>query len=435
MKSFECHGIWWLPSDPSDKMGGTLSFSDDSGIVLHLFGAFGEPAYTAGNKAMPIVVGITWDSSLGSLFTLKNCRLTSFHLGSPGIAREDYLCENLFIGAHLEEEDDFLFSYATLEFSGLSNWAEGLSGLTTGPVTTNDPRARGYFAQWTKPDPLVGNIAGARLVLGAGAKSSATVRKATIEEKIQIVVETKQLLTCGQLIVQYSYPLQNFLTFATGNPSTVSRLRVRRTERGDPIDYLAARVYAGDDADVPAHRMLFTLQDVRERAMELFARWIDLSSRLVNALTPFFAVQYQPKTYVDIKFLSVFQALELYALASHREQVIEPSIVVSGRLSEAIRRLLEDHWAEIGPLFPEGLQVATNEIISFRNFVVHRSSDLDSAESFGSRLFWLTQAMVFLMNACLLQELGFSVDERVRLIRRNPLFDHIVGQRGSGEFR
>ena len=62
--------------------------------------------------------------------TLKACQLQASHFSSRVIAREEYFADRLFIGAHLEKEEDFLFSKISIQLSGLPSWANSLRGLS-----------------------------------------------------------------------------------------------------------------------------------------------------------------------------------------------------------------------------------------------------------------------------------------------------------------
>jgi ApeA N-terminal domain 1 len=42
MNAREYAGVWWLPNIPDNKVSGTLSFSDEEGILLRLIGSFEE---------------------------------------------------------------------------------------------------------------------------------------------------------------------------------------------------------------------------------------------------------------------------------------------------------------------------------------------------------------------------------------------------------
>ena len=120
MQTFDCQGIWWLPENPSNRIAGTLRFSDEKGVDLSLAGVFGKQITTPETTEIPILLGQVWGCSLGEIVTLKACQLQASHISSRVIAREEYFAERLFIGSHLEREEDFFFSKMSIQPSGQS---------------------------------------------------------------------------------------------------------------------------------------------------------------------------------------------------------------------------------------------------------------------------------------------------------------------------
>jgi hypothetical protein len=97
-------------------------------------------------------------------------------------------------------------------------------------------------------------------------------------------------------------------------------------------------------------------------------------------------------------------------------------------LTDFLRRLLEEHWAAIGPLFGgRSAGEAADEVMRYRNYVVHRDSDLGSSPNYAESWFWLTRKLLFLMKACLPGELGIPPEGRVNLFRQNQMYIHMLG--------
>src|SRR5262249_22945575 len=145
----------------------------------------------------------------------------------------------------------------------------------------------------------------------------------------------------------------------------------------------------------------------------LVGKWIEAADRLNDICNPYFGIQYQPASFVDTKFLIVFQALEVYQ--RRRRRIDDRIIESSGRLlSELLTSLLEDHQATVGPLFGNDIEGAVAELIRYRNYVVHRNSDLGDNPNYSENLYWLTQKIMFLMKACLLTELGIPSEDQIK---------------------
>jgi hypothetical protein len=420
MRSFECDGLWWIPADPSDTVSGRLRFSDDSGVTLALAGVLGEPSHSLDEKPVPIIVGLAWDCPQGREFTLEDCRLTRSSLSIPGLHRETYSARRLYAGARLENKGDLLFSSVSVELSGLASWAQGLTGLSRKATPPGGEGGNRFEVAWSPPKPYTGQVPGGSLVLGVRATSSGGGRIGTIEERVRFKIEFDRALPAEEIDRRYVFPLRDWVSFATDQPSAIEDVVVPRSSLRPAI-----RIFTAQGADVqtlgetPRHRMLFTLSGVAERAIDLIARWIVISDERRDAYAPYFSIQYKRDTFVEVAFLAAFQALEVNQRRRFADRSAAPS------LAELVRASLEEHWDIVGPLFGGQLQLAVGDILLAHKFVVHRDAGLDDDPDFGVRLYWLTQKMMLLVRADLLAQLGLMAAERSQFLTRSRLYTHI----------
>ena len=127
------------------------------------------------------------------------------------------------------------------------------------------------------------------------------------------------------------------------------------------------------------------------------------------------AYLYKPESYVDTRFLTVYQSLEVYDRLrgegkEHDEPMSEPP------KGEHLMRLIREHTSTMIPLFGGNVQEAVANVVRYRNFVVHRDSPIGDDPQYGRNLFWLTQRLMFLMKACFLTELGISDRETIEIL-------------------
>ena len=72
--------------------------------------------------------------------TLTGGVLTAVSLGSYHGTREEYRASRCFLGAHIEKLEDFSFRSALLNLSGLSEWAQPLSGCIWNDISPSVER-------------------------------------------------------------------------------------------------------------------------------------------------------------------------------------------------------------------------------------------------------------------------------------------------------
>lgn len=427
MHALHCNGIWWLPDNPSEKVAGTLHSTEGAGIVLSLSGVLGE-AGGPGKKTLPIILGLLYDCSLGSDATLSHCWVKTLHMGSHGFTREEYRVDRLFIGEHLEREDTLAFSNVSISFSGLSSWAYRLTGLNNKRTLFPDGHSAKFEIWWQAPELIRGEVTGGTLSLRPTAKLSMLQRDWSIKESLHFSIECASPMPDCELNKKYLYPLQNLMTLATDHPNARREVRVRRPGSRTDIHVLGALTFQDDESanDLTPHQMLFLLDDVKDRVIALIDKWFGLSERLCGVCNPYFGILYKPKSYVDTRFLTVYQSLEVYDRLCTGAKIHDTPL---GGLTngEYLARLIQDHESTIASLFGGKIQDAVAELVRYRNFVVHRDSPIGDDPEYGRKLFWLTQRLMFLMKACFLTELGISDEEQLRFFQRNQMYLHILG--------
>jgi hypothetical protein len=310
----------------------------------------------------------------------------------------------------------------------MTSWADNFTGFAQSAVSSADGPQDSFEIRWVSPEPISGQIPGGHLTLGIEGNLAMGRRERSIREDVRCRIACERPQSEDELDRKYVYPLQNLMTLATDHPNALVAFIVRRPNSRDDIRMLRSRTYhdAEAAADLLRHQMLFSLRDIRERTIDLIGRWIEVSCRLSAVCDAYFAIQYKPDSFVDTKFFQVFQALEIYQrkrLNPEGQGVLLPASSLQGLLTG----LLQEHWATVGPLFGGNLAETVEEVMKYRNYVVHRDSDLGDSSDYGANLYWLTQKLIILMKACLLTELGLSSEERVKLFRQNQLYVHIRG--------
>jgi hypothetical protein len=431
MKQFTYNGVWWLPESPTIQVAGALHFSKEDGLQLSLFGVLGESSTIVGKKSLPIILGAVWGSPLGEDVTLTGSWAKGMSFGSMAMAREEYHVDRAFIGSHLENDQAFSFSHLKISLSGLSSWAHNYTGFSPQYFAKASDNRTGFEIRWISPEPITGRIPGGDLVLGLGANVSTQARDRSIKERIGLSITLEQPQSADAVYSKYVYPLQNFLTLATDHPNALLEFSVRRPDNKEEVHVIGAQAFddAGAAEGLTPHKMIFSLNEVRDRATEMIGQWIKASERLSSAFNVYFSSLYQPNTFAEMRFMAVFRALEVYerTLSGSAGNTDPPG----GRLWEQFTRLLEDHKQAVGLLFGADVAVAVAELLMYRNDVVHGDADLVRQPDYSDQLYWWLHRLQFLMKACLLTELNVPDPEQLGFFNQNQMFLHIAGLRND----
>ena len=120
-------GVWWLPSDESEKLSGKLMVTNGA-VALELIGNFGHEllSETARQKTYSLdpadqsrIVGL---SSCGNSITLEGCRAGNHTESFPGLAMTTYNAKAALIGKQFADGEDIGFDEIALRASDLNDW-------------------------------------------------------------------------------------------------------------------------------------------------------------------------------------------------------------------------------------------------------------------------------------------------------------------------
>ena len=104
-------GVFWLPETPEQHVSGTLHFSPNDGVELHLIGRLSSfPA------SLAVVHGVAEDAEC----TLFAC--TPGRLKSSALTLSELRADIAIIGAHVKSEDEAMFSSVRVRFDCLDDW-------------------------------------------------------------------------------------------------------------------------------------------------------------------------------------------------------------------------------------------------------------------------------------------------------------------------
>ena len=458
MQPIEYSGIWWLPNNPQNKEACKLAFNNESGIALELIGALGD-IYTFDNrKPHQLILGITGE---GKQVTLTKCSATGVSVGMPGFSRESYKPSLCLIGAHFDDPAKVLFDRLVVKYSYLSDWVQ-TSGFEIKRSLASHKIEVSYFL----PDDIEAKLSIGEVSVSFICNTTGDgIEKIHLNQSVQMEVIADQEYSFSDLSYRYIRPLRNLLSLATTKPNTIielfffSKQAVFENGNGEmtqsPIQAFFQQAYFREREErllIP-HSMLFTLHDMIDDFRTVLERWFNLSNELDSVCNLFFGVQSRPELNLENKFLNVVQAVETYhrrrvknevlPKAEHKRKKREVLRSVPAeyqewlkgllaysnepRLEHRIREILEKAHDAIAPVIIDKESFA-RRVKDTRNYFTHYDRRLLKRAARGEELFWLTQKLSYLLQACLLLELGFPMQKCAQLLQRNQSFTFLMGQ-------
>ena len=131
----EYRGLWWLPSDESQRLSGTLTVTKGE-ASLELIGHFGhelrsetetEKTYSLALAEQPRIVGL---STGGESITLEGHRVANHTESFPGIPTPTYKRNVTLIGKQFADGEEIGFDEIAICTSDLNTWTQ-VSGFDT----------------------------------------------------------------------------------------------------------------------------------------------------------------------------------------------------------------------------------------------------------------------------------------------------------------
>jgi len=454
----EWHGYWTRP-DTGATVGGRLVL-DDHGLELVLYGSFfvwdgydfrvgvGFPLATA--QTVPVIHGQVIEpmTVLGA-----TCDLPVSPFASAGFEVWE---ADAVIGARVEPPDDGsepTFTGVQLDLEMLPVWAGAR------PAERRHWFGEHRTAITIRPHELAsGRLpSGEEVTIEQGAGTTHVRLGLEIAMPVRMSIEGCERSTWVELLNAWLQPTQALLWLATARVGRVERVALRLDQPEDHSPKWGQLWFAqldppsGTSPDPSPHDVLFFAADLPGGFAASLARWKEIWSELKHILGPLYARAAAPFAYANDRFYTAIAAVEAYhryCVTSERDL---PRLEHRARVSR-LDDLLQDEdagfrtWAvnaakpfnriplwrriveiagtleAIGhDLFGDDVEAFARIVESARHGHAHAlegESDFQSGEA----LYTAADALTWLLRACLMIDLGMSLEVVEERIRRHQRF-------------
>jgi len=445
--------MWWLPESPEKQVSGSLTFSPDGGATVDLMGFLAKPVRERARK-FEVVLGVSSD---GKDITLLDCLEFKGSLTSKLQTSSLYVSRS-FVGTHFIKADDVKFKKVSVRYTYLDEWV-GISGFDI------DILSDVISVKYRQPRPIETNINGDYKLSIGFAYSGPTVtylvqKEASMKQRTWITIESSQE-RCLDEYLDIIHRLQDFLTLAISEP--VYPLELEGETESSKMELDGHTIYEPvkvcyRQSTVPAKEagplqldMLFNFKDFFDRFSSLISRWFSSFEELQSAMDLYFGSLYNPRTYLEHKFLSIVQALESYhrlkvrrnelpeqehnnrlknvmdAVQMQYKEWLEEKLRYSNELTLRTRlKELLNAYPEIVSSAADDKHEFVTKVVDTRNYLIHHDPESKSKAVDGERLSILARRLRALLEACLMTELGFAKDEIRCLFQRNRRYADLL---------
>ena len=457
-------GKWWLPGNPEIRTHGDLHITATNELTLELQGLLGTDGSleaglravsrdVAGGQSEGVYEIILGQAVTGEPITLYNCFSKLVQPRYPGETTQSVNVNRAFFGIHFQSAAEMKFKQVYVRLTHLDEWF-AISGFDVkGFLGQSEPLTITY----KKPGTVeVGKVDDYTLSIGVSVNGPTqtivqTQVKMTQEAVFVIEAETGEKSFTG--FSDVIHRLERLICLAAVEP--IYPLYIHgHTDRSVFTLSNGKSIHNTIDIHCPLIRdpyprkqlqpqdMLFRWPDVRSDAAEFIHRWFAICDKFDRALDCFFAVRYMPDTYLDLRFLSLAHALEVYHRCANRElykltpehiqrlksihdcvgpvhwQWLRRKLGFSHHLGMSERvQYIVDTLAPVAEMFIRDRSLFATKVKNTRNYFTHFSTSLREKAAKEEELLWLVEKMEKLLEACFLHELGFgneTICERVK---------------------
>jgi hypothetical protein len=454
MDAFEYNGIWWLPGEPENQISGVLRFDPLKSINLQLIGIFNEK-FSSSAEFVQFIHGLTVDAKV---VTLWDCYESRQHTWKSGYAtdRSSYDVGVILFGHHFAKSEDILFESLSINYSALAEWI----GAKVFDIN-EDKFSQQYTVNYRRPPEIKAALNNATVILRQSFGYSSNINEVKLAQTALVTVRPKQPTHIDALLKNYFYHIRNFLSLGIGQPIYPQIVAGSVPEVREEISIYYPIKDASKFSTISHPRnMLFSFTDISENFEEYLRAWFAKSELLDPVYELYFSILYSSDLYLNIQFLLLAQALEVYHrrrykgtyldsqeyktvrkilidaipnfLSKDHKQSLQSRISFGNeytlltRLKLILNEVLDPYSAQVSALVEDREKFA-RKIKATRNYLTHFTVETDTIFDTKERYIYV-QKMKLLLQMCFLIELEIPPEQASQLIDQNRYYAHQITQ-------
>lgn len=456
--------MWFVPSNPGNRLAGELYYDPEAGSELTLYGTFSDDILSVADS-QPVIIGLVEGSRYVTLFDTFLIRRESVtfrrdaELSTPICT----YCVNFFaLDCCVDSWDSLQVSSVKVHYRNLEEWVK-VKGLEFGDPM-EDRKKKEVNVKYVYREPISFSLP----YEGVSARFFFTLQPFSYEvfpKSIHLEHSTYLRITSSQPknlseFQEYIYRMQSLIIIALYQDTFVDffEFRLEGNDKWSKFYFHKGKRDKKPLRDI--WRMLFNYWEVKDRFDELVAAWFSLCDRLEN-IHPLFIDQFINESRFDAnKFLNIAQAAEsLHSILYNHTRLPEDEYkkklneivnsvpeehkaFVKKKLSQANALILAERLQELVGKCPDEIkkkyfpdeETFIKQIRDSRNYYTHYDKSGKKHILEGKDLMLLTERIRLLIVCNILLHLKFSSDDLVKIMdNQQYMFIHLKQETTSDE--
>ena len=445
-EKFEKIGYFWLPDSPDVKVPGTLRIEDGGKIELETMGLLDES--TPGQSKDRNIGQIIDDIEDEGKVSLEGQFYKNKAWASGGsITRSLIHIKTAFCGWAFDENDKAKFNFIEFSVEGMDEWVN-MSEIKVDTLskTKNISYTPQEDVEIYDSDIFTISIA-RRYIFGSPSRY-----EAKIAEKVYFRLTMKEEAPLKDF-TDIIYYIVNLLCFATGKVVTLDFVQgfsslAEEVYEGtyNPISikiFYQSLPFSNKKPNIYPHRMLLPYSLIQNRLQHVIDKWIEAYTLFGPALDLYFSATGGGHRYIDGRFLTMVQAIEVFHRRTSDETLMEESEyqdlvdkILAGCpenrknwLKEkltygnelTLRQRIKDIFSPLKQWIGEKSMTKQliGDIVSTRNYLTHYTSTSRNMPITSDRMLRIFQKMEAVFQLQLLMYLGFDFSDIEEILKRS----------------
>jgi hypothetical protein len=446
-------GYFWLPSQPSSRLPGTLSIKNGGEVELEILGNFDPLEQQSLVQDVHPVVRVNGEIERDGLVTLDDCHYRQKSLSIfGGVSKSTLGVSRLVIGCAFDESEKLEFNSFRFTVDGLQEW------VRRNAIHVNyHTESTGATINFVLPkDIAICHLStheiGVALSFG-GALPGTQIDQASVRLDAYIQLSSENLCSVENF-TEVAYRIVGFLRLGMNCQVSIKEVYVARYDivydfgedekPKQQLQYVYQSLpFSQQPPEVRAHSFLFSYPDVQHRIGEFLVNWINAYETLDIVLGLYLAATSGKFYYLTERFLTLARGLETLHRRENpdAEFLPKPQYVelkqllmkscppehkkwLSQRLHFANEPFLANRLNDLISPFKSMLQTVSEadllvkRTVKTRNYLTHFDIDSKTKAATGLVLWNICNRLEAILCLQLLVRAGFSQTELTEIMKR-----------------
>jgi len=415
-------GLWYLPSNPTERLTGTLTIEEDNVCKLKMAHNFNGLSGVGVNE-LPIIHGIL---SNGKEVTLVNSIKTNERWGFPGFPVSVWTCSLAVIGGLYNEANDIAISEIKATYESLNLW------LNKRPFEINaNPASSELFMHYKMPDVIKIENTNFNIEFTYKVNSSGNLYSKFEVSQTEFVKFLFKESVHYREAINVVDDFSNFLTLCIGKSVNCENFFAKDTHGKDIT--LLLRAQKDNSAKVKENEIIIKFSYIEDSFETCIQTW-SAKKELLEPIIHYFVEAHEKGFHVPMSFLKVVQALEAFSRRMRHNKIWsdeefkemieritlqlhaeDDKKLISGLISNEprLRQRLNEILSEVNDVFEISSKKRSSyiyKIVNTRNYFTHFDESLKEKILDVDTMYYITKYLKLVLRVLLLRELGINND-------------------------